>query len=208
MERRLIDEYSHLHAVSGYGASGYKMLPFMLPQVLALRPRSIVDYGCGKSDLARSIAAKAGIGTVAMYDPAIPTRAEKPREIFDLLINVDVLEHVPDEEIDAVVAEMASMARDALIVVDTRPAKFLLSDGTNAHVSLHDEAWWLERLRKSFPTLRPVRIRRKGRVGFKTFDAALSPSQEWAVTAREVVARHARRWVGLLTGRRRPRPTV
>lgn len=201
MERSLISEYEQLHSAGDYGGSGYKMLPFMLPHVLALGPGSIVDYGCGKSRLAELVAEKAGIPRVAMYDPAIPARAAKPDGVFDLLINVDVLEHIPDPEIDGVVAEMASMARDALIVVDTRPAKFLLSDGTNAHVSQHDEAWWLERMRCSFPTLRPIRIRRKGRVGFKTFDATPSAVEEWSVMTREVVARHARRWARILSGR-------
>lgn len=203
MERRLLDEYRHLHSAGDYGGSGYKLLPFLLPQVLALKPASIVDYGCGKSELAALLAVKAGIGRVAMYDPALPARATKPEGTFDLLVNVDVLEHIPDEEIDAVVAEMASMTRDALIVVDTRPAKFRLSDGTNAHVSLHDEAWWLDRLKRFFPSLRPIRVRRKGRVGFKTFDAAPSAGLEFAVTVREVVRRHARRWARILTGRPR-----
>mgnify|MGYP001766020435 CR=1 FL=1 len=203
MKRALIDEYSRLHATTDYGGSGHKVLPFLLPHVLALKPASIVDYGCGRSNLAELLAARAGIATVAMYDPAVPERATKPAAIADLLINVDVLEHVPDEEIDAVVAEMASMARDALIIVDTRPAKARLSDGRNAHVSQHGEAWWLERLRRFYPTLRPFPARRHGRVGFKTFDAALPAFEEWSIMSRLVVARHARRWARLLTGRGR-----
>lgn len=203
MKRALIDEYSRLHATTDYGGSGHKVLPFLLPHVLAVKPASIVDYGCGRSNLALLLADKAGIGSVAMYDPAVPERSVKPAALADLLINVDVLEHVPDEEIDAVVAEMATMAREALIVVDTRPAKALLSDGRNAHVSQHGEAWWLERLKRAYPTLRPFRMRRHGRVGFKTFDAALPAIEEWSIMSREVAARHARRWARILTGRGR-----
>lgn len=203
MERRLIDEYARLHATTDYGASGYKMLPFLLPQVLALKPTSLVDYGCGRSRLAEMLAEKAGIGRIAKYDPAVPQWAEKPGEVFDLLINVDVLEHVPDEEIDAVAAEMAAMAREALIVIDTRPAKARLSDGRDAHVSRHDEGWWLERLRRAWPTLRPFRAYRHGRVGFKTFEAELPPHQAFIIRAQGVIARHARRWARILSGGRR-----
>ena len=61
--------------------------------------------------MARLVGARARIPDVAVFDPAVPERAVRPERVFDLLINVDVLEHVPDEEIDAVVAEMADLDR-------------------------------------------------------------------------------------------------
>ncbi len=189
MERRLIGEYAAIHSRTRYGATGDKVLPYLLPHALALRPASLVDYGCGQSRLADILAAKAGIATVRRYDPAIPDLAEPPAEPFDLLINVDVLEHVPDDELDAVMAEMAAMARHALIVIDTRPAKLILSDGRNAHVSLHDGPTWAKRLARHWPAVKPIPILRKGRVAFKTFDAGLPAVVGAAITTREVLAR-------------------
>ena len=200
VKRTLIDEYSRFHDSGEYGRSGDGALATLLPHVLALKPASLVDYGCGRSNLAHLVAEKAKIGTVATFDPAVPERGPKPDRISDLLINVDVLEHVPDEEIDAVVAEMASLGREALIIVDTRPAKAILSDGRNSHVSMHDEAWWLARLRRSFPTLRPIRVHRRGRVGFKTFDAELPAFEAWVITQREIFARRFHRWFGAKQG--------
>jgi hypothetical protein len=190
MERKLIGDYERLHTTTtDYGATGYKCMPFLLPHILALRPRSMIDYGCGRSDLAARLGRKAAIPAVAGYDPGVPHLSRRPDEMFDLLVNVDVLEHVPDDELDSVMAEMAAMARHAIIVIDTAPARTLLSDGRNAHVSLHDGEEWLCRLRPHFPTIRPIRIKRHARVGFKTWEAALPPLRHGVVEARERVYR-------------------
>jgi hypothetical protein len=104
----------------------------MLPHVLAIRPNSIVDYGAGNSNIAAWIAKRAAIkGRVVMYDPAVPGRAEKPVGRFDLLVSFDVLEHIPGEELDAVLAEMASMADHFLHVIDSaRPRQSFLTGET------------------------------------------------------------------------------
>lgn len=192
MERKLIGDYERLHTTTAdYGATGYKALPFLLPHILALRPRSLIDYGCGRSDLAARLGRKAAIPAVAGYDPGVAELSQRPEEIFDLLVSVDVLEHVPDDELDAVIAEMAGMAREAIIVIDTAPARTTLADGRNAHVSLHDREEWLRRLKPHFPSIRPIRIRRHARVAFKTFDAGLPPVRHGLVEARERVYRLA-----------------
>ena len=182
----LVNEYAQVHRKKRYGDTGWRSFPFILPHVLALQPRSIVDFGCGQSDLALRLARRAMIGRIGLYDPAIPELAEMPREQFNLLVNVDVLEHIPEEELDAAIAAMAAMADEAIVVIDTAPAKMHLSDGTNAHVSLHDEIWWLKRLQRSFPTMRPIVIGRRNRVGFKTFDQNL-PDATAAILVREAV---------------------
>ena len=186
--RRLIAEYTRQHGGGSNGRIGNGVLATLMPHVLAPRPQSLADYGCGRSDLARLVAARADVGDVAVFDPAVPERAKRPARVLDLSINVDVLEHVPDEEIDAVAAEMASMARDVLIMVDTRPAEARLSDGRDAQMSLHDEAWWWERLRRS--------VRRCARFGRSAGGA--SPSR--------ASTRHCRRSPRRGSSRGRPSP--
>jgi hypothetical protein len=193
MERTLIAEYEREHRNSRYGATAHKSLPDILSHILAFAPRSIVDYGCGQSDLLFVLAERINLDRIARFDPAIPALKEKPEGRFDLLVSVDVLEHVPDTEIDAVTAEMVSMAADVLLVIDTGPAVLTLSDGSNAHVSQHDEAWWLRRLRPRFPALRPFRVRRKRRVGFKSFDADLPLLSRHYIAKREALLRSVRR---------------
>ena len=200
MDRNLIAEYAHLHATARYGATGSWAVPYLLPHLVALGPRSLIDYGCGQSDLASRLARKAAIPDIVRYDPAIPELATPPRRKFDVLINVDVLEHVLDSEIDNVVAEMAAMTTHAAIIIDTKPAKTLLRDGRNAHVSQHDGAWWQERLSRILPGVRPFAVGRPSRVAFKTWDAELPRFHTFWLTTRERVGRGGRRLLSKLGG--------
>jgi hypothetical protein len=201
LDRSLISEYAHLHATSSYGATGGWVVPYLLPHLVALGPHSLIDYGCGQSDLALRLCRKGGIPDIARYDPAIPELAAVPRRKFDVLINVDVLEHVPESEIDNVVTEMASMATHAAIIIDTKPAKTLLRDGRNAHVSQHDGVWWQERLSGILPGIRPFAVGRPSRIAFKTWDAELPALRTFWLTTRERLGRGGGRLL-LKLGRR------
>lgn len=185
MEYSLIGEYQKLHSNHRYGATARHALADMLPHIIALKPASLVDFGCGQSNLASLIGAKAGIAKIGRYDPAIPELAVMPTETVDLAVNVDVMEHIPDEEIDAVLASIAGISRHALFVIDTGVAKVWLSDGRNAHVSQHDATWWLARLRTVFPTVREMPIARRNRVAFKTWDGELTGLPGLAIRLRE-----------------------
>lgn len=170
-DAQLIDEYRTIHATREWGGTSIKNLHYLLPHIRALKPRSIIDYGCGKSPLIFAIESP-GLEKRSRYDPAIEEYATLDRGPHDLLLNVDVLEHIPEDDLDTVLAEMAAICRQAVIVVDTRPAKLTLADGRNAHVTLHDHAWWQRRIEKHFGPLQPIRVRRKGRAAFRTWKAS------------------------------------
>ena len=184
MERRLIAEYERFHSAEIYGTGG-RHYPYILPHILALRPDSLVDYGAGRSDIALRLARKAKIRRAARFDPAVPAVAQKPEDDFDLLISLDVLEHIPREEMDAVLAEMASMARHVLHVIDTKPAKAILSDGRNAHVSIHTEAEWHALLARHWPDIRAIPHGARSRVAFKTWNEALPGWRHRLIEYRE-----------------------
>ena len=202
LQRGLIENYEHFHSANIYGLGG-RHLPFLLPHIMALDPSSLVDYGAGRSDIARRLARKAHIERVVAFDPAVPDIAERPQETFDVLMSLDVLEHIPEEEMDAVLAEMAEMAEHAIHVIDIRLADATLSDGRNAHVSLHDEAWWHARLARFTPAVRPVPIRHPGRVAFKTWDAKLPAWRHHLLERRESLLLWATRRLSPSARRRR-----
>lgn len=185
MEYSLVSEYQRLHSNHRYGATARHALADMLPHILALKPASLIDFGCGQSNLAALIGAKAGIAEVHRYDPAIPEISTLPDHRVELAVNVDVMEHIPDEEIDAVLASIAKVARHALFVIDIGPAKLTLSDGRNAHVSQHEAPWWLARLKPHFPDVREIVIHRRNRVAFKTWDAEYPLLPSLAIRLRE-----------------------
>lgn len=145
---------------------GVKNAPYLLPHVRALKPSSAIHYGACQGKLVESLR-HAGVARVVRYDPRVPAISRRPRGFFDLLISVDLLEHVPEEEIDLVLAEMAALAREALIVVDTRVAKS--ADGRAAAGTAHGNAWWRERLQSHFAHVEPILVRSRRRAAFKTW---------------------------------------
>ncbi len=192
----LIDYYAETHERRVYGTSSVKYLRFLRPEILVRRPRSILDYGCGQSlfldclDLGYDVA-------LHRYDPAIPAYAALPAEKVDLLVSIDVLEHIEERDLDAVLAGMRAACRDAILIVDTKPAKHTLPDGRNAHVSLHPPAWWRERLERHFGPLHPVRTARRSRAAFRTWPRSGPQALQFlTLRARETLIYYARRLVG------------
>lgn len=202
VERSLIENYEGFHSSGVYGFGG-RHFAFLLPHLMALRPDSLVDYGAGRSDMAQRLGRRLRAGRVAVFDPGVPAIAQKPEGRFDVLLSVDVLEHIPEAEMDAVLSEMAGMADHWIHVIDTRPATAILADGRNAHVSQHDEGWWRERLARFMPAIRPVPIREPGRVAFKTWDAELPALRHALVERRESALRWIERKLNPAARRRR-----
>lgn len=169
----LIAQYRQIHATRVYGATSVRNLRFLRPEIKLLHPSSILDYGCGQSRLLEALELGYPVELIR-YDPAIPQFSEKPGKVVDLLINVDVLEHIEERDLDAVIGEMASLCRNAIVIVDTKAASALLPDGRNAHVTIRPHAWWQERLSRHFPHLEPVGTARRSRAGFKTWSRTAS----------------------------------
>lgn len=194
----LIAHYREIHATQAYGDTSIKNLRFLRPEIKLLRPASIIDYGCGQSPLLEMLELDYPVD-LCRYDPAIPQHCKRPDRRFDLLLNVDVLEHIEESDLDEVLAEMASLAKDAIIIIDTKPAKLILSDGRNAHVTVRPHAWWRERLGGHFPHLEPIGTARRSRAGFKTWGRNLSQTLRYAALRATETARH---YGGRLAGQR------
>lgn len=175
----LIAQYQHMHATSVYGDTSVKNLRFLRPEIRLLRPASILDYGCGQSRLLDALALGYRVDLIR-YDPAIPAYAKKPTSRADLLINVDVLEHIEVADLDAVIGEMASLCRNAIIIVDTKEAVAILPDGRNAHVTVRPHAWWRDRLSRFFPELHPIATARRSRAGFRTWPRGFAQTLAYA----------------------------
>ena len=59
-----------------------------------------------------------------LYDPAVQGIDVKPEGQFDGVMCTDVLEHIPEDELDTVIADLAGYAKQwAFIAVCCRPAK-------------------------------------------------------------------------------------
>lgn len=124
-----------------YGISGHKYADQVLGLAKSLGTRDLLDYGCGKQTLAKSLPFP-----IQNYDPFIPECSTRPQPA-DLVVCTDVMEHVEEPYVDDVLADIRDHANKVVFFeIATRPAKKNLPDGRNAHITQHEAAWWMPQL--------------------------------------------------------------
>lgn len=148
-----IAAYQQLHASRHYGGSATELhLLDAAAVVRAVAPGSIIDYGCGRSDLLAHFY-RDGKRRLARFDPAIPEHSTMPEGRFDLALCCDVMEHVPMASVDRVLAEVKEKADRAFFTISTKLARARLPDGRNAHVTLLTRSEWKRWLADVFGTV-------------------------------------------------------
>jgi hypothetical protein len=157
MTHSLISAYRRLHQKGlfpGYSIESY--VPRIAEIIRSTGALSLLDYGSGEGKqytIKRVHDAWGGL-LPTLYDPAVPGLDKRPVGKFDGVLCTDVLEHVPEHELEGVIADLIRYARMwCFISVCCRPAKPNkdLWLGKNAHVTLHDQTWWFERLGSQWP---------------------------------------------------------
>jgi len=148
----LIEQYRHIHRTSRFGVSAHQFQAQIQACVVDLKPRAILEYGCGQSDLFRTL--EVGQACFVRYDPSIPELASLDIDQADFIINTDVLEHIPEQDLDAVLAHIRSFGDKVFFNIATRPARRTLPNGENAHCTIWPAERWLPALQKHFPETR------------------------------------------------------
>lgn len=154
----LIEQYREMHRGGKHfpGFSIQAHLPAIIELVEAFRtthgrdPR-MLDFGCGKGMqyLKRRIH-EAWAVLPHCYDPAVQHLDEMPAGEFDIVLCVDVMEHVPEEEVDGVLeAIFGKLAPNGLafLAISTATSRKKLDDGRSVHVTVKPGEWWEERIR-------------------------------------------------------------
>ncbi|MBI3150077.1 MAG: methyltransferase domain-containing protein [Betaproteobacteria bacterium] len=137
-----IAAYSEMHSTRFYGSSATELhLQTVAGVVRDLKPCSILDWGCGRSDLVAHFWAD-GARRIERYDPAIPAFKQAPAVRFDLVLCCDVLEHIPMASVDRVLDEVREKGPRAVFTISTKLARAKLPDGRNAHVTLLTRDEW------------------------------------------------------------------
>lgn len=133
-----------LHLRPDYGANGDRYKDTVLTVMEKTGARTVLDYGCGKGALGRSLGE-----FVSNYDPAVPGFSAEP-EPADLVVCTDVLEHVEPDMLDGVLGHIKSLGGHYLLVISCREARKTLPDGRNAHLIVQSPDWWQDKLKESF----------------------------------------------------------
>src|ERR1051325_9557943 len=124
-----LDEQKRLHALGGYGEHGGAWVPFVLYLKRVLKAETVLDYGCGKGDLRRTL--NWYYEDIEEYDPAITGKDKLPKPA-DLVCCIDVMEHFEPECLHDLFRNLNQLTKIALFaVISTRPSGKKLSDGRN-----------------------------------------------------------------------------
>lgn len=118
------------------------------------KPRSILDFGCGKGRLIETIKEVYPEIQVLGYDPANPDfDIDLSNVCVDMIISSDVLEHVEPEYIDQTLTDLRSKSKYFFHLIACSPAKLILPDGRNAHLIIEDRVWWHKKFLNSGYTI-------------------------------------------------------
>ena len=113
---------------------------------------SILDYGCGKGLIIKSLQEKLEGTPVSVqgYDPCVNEFKVQPKPC-QFLISTDVLEHIEPEYINNILDHISELTeRLCYLVIDLLPAQKKLPNGINAHTMIAPPGWWLEKLGERF----------------------------------------------------------
>lgn len=148
----LVDQYKEMHKdFHLYEGSSLNIHKQSIKQFLEVTDsKTILDYGCGKGIqyFVEEIHLTHFGGILpSLYDPAVEQYQELPESTFDAVISTDVLEHIEEEDVDTVIAEIFSKAEKFVYLgICNSPAKSFLPDGRNSHVTMKSIDWWIEKV--------------------------------------------------------------
>jgi hypothetical protein len=146
----ITDEYrnmmrSYHNTVLHYGVGAGNYADSVIKMKESIKAESVLDYGCGKGYLAKALPFP-----IWEYDPTIEGKDECPRAA-DLVVCIDVLEHIEPSCLDAVLADLARCTLKAgFFIIHTGPAKKTLPDGRNTHLIQEKREWWNNKLKQFF----------------------------------------------------------
>ena len=121
-----------------YGIVGQRYANLVSDVVSQYGVKDILDYGCGKGTLSRTLTFP-----IREYDPCIPGK-DSPPEPAELVVSTDVLEHIEPDCLNDVLDDIKRLAtRAVFLTVATAPAGRILPDGRNAHLIVEPASWWL-----------------------------------------------------------------
>jgi len=148
------DQQAELHQTRKFGTVAKMYAPLLAEIINRTEAQHVLDYGCGSNlSLPKALAEGQLVKhkfTYQAYDPCVEQYASPPVPA-ELVACIDVLEHIEEDYIDAVLDHLKQLTEAVgVFTVDTGPAMKCLPDGRNAHVLQRPPEWWLPRIMARF----------------------------------------------------------
>ena len=135
--------------------------------------KSLIDFGCGKAKYYneeviinntqyKNITSYWKINDYFLYDPGVKIFSKYPTNKADGVICVDVVEHIPEQDVINFIEELFRLAKKfVFIVIACYPAAKQLPDGRNVHLSIKEVDEWkkiISEIRTKFSDIYPYVI--------------------------------------------------
>lgn len=173
MTQNLIDLYKIVHnEKKDWGKSAHRHLLSIQACLAEIKPESIIEYGCGKSNLHEQL--NYGKARYYRYDPAISGLDELTVQNTGLVINTDVLEHIPINILPEVLKKISELSTNVYFYICTRPAKLILPNGENAHCTIMSAEEWLKLISKYFTKAQLIHIDKEEGCVIITWESVLN----------------------------------
>ncbi len=115
--------------------------------------KTILDYGCGKAQFHSILfnnkkvpGSPMGVN-ITPYDPAVAKFSNKPTGQYDLVLCIDVMEHVQEDKVEEVLKDIFTYSNKVFLTITCYPATQILLNGKNAHYTIKEPDWWKEKLK-------------------------------------------------------------
>jgi len=161
---RLIEEYKIMHK-KGYvktqnpqncydGKSTIWFVEIIKNIIEINNCKNLLDYGSGKGHFYKNkftfnnknypgFEKYWGINEYFLYDPSYKENSKLPAKTYDCSICVDVLEHIPIQDLSWVIKEIMHFTNKIVFFnIACFPASAVLHNGENAHITVKDPLWW------------------------------------------------------------------
>lgn len=138
-----------LHKNPDYGRASLYFAPLVKEVIEQYEIESLSDYGAGKKVLWEALGRP---DNYFPYDPAFPEYGEA--QTADLVVCIDVLEHIEPELIDNVLDDLKRLVtKFGFFSIHLGAARKFLADGRNAHLIQKPPEWWAEKLVARFTVI-------------------------------------------------------
>jgi cyclopropane fatty-acyl-phospholipid synthase-like methyltransferase len=145
------EQLKTLHLKNKMGKNSKRKIPklFNMPEFLEkYKPNSIIDYGCGSGGVVNFLLEKYNI--VEGYDPCVEKLSTWPTKKYDVLVSMDVLEHIEPEFLDDNLKLIETLFNKAAYLdIHTGASPAFLPDGRNAHLIQEQPNFWREKISKN-----------------------------------------------------------
>ena len=132
--------------------------------------KTLLDYGCGKGFYYENPSNSYGLQIkslkdywgidIDLYDPCFERNSFlDENKKYEMVICVDVLEHIPAGDIEWVLEKLFNKAKKYIFInVACHPAIALLPNGKNAHINVKTPEWWHQKILNFKKNLNEIKV--------------------------------------------------